>query len=88
VVRLNKRDAEALIATIDDRDALLIALANCLRTLLGDDAPSEPDWSDLVSAAANPARWEPQRTASLAARDLDALQDLATELNERRDLVR
>jgi hypothetical protein len=93
---LTKRDAERLLAALDDvagedesqrtarwRDALATALAR----LIGGTAP----WPDLVDAAAMVASWPQSRVERLkgpthSAETADALSELITELNETRRL--
>jgi hypothetical protein len=84
VARLTKRDVEQLLATYDDDPVGALTVA--LRRLVATADPSAPgaSWPQLVAIAID----DPQRRASLLAADVDALDDLARELIERRGLDR
>jgi hypothetical protein len=77
VARLTKRDTEVLMDAVD-RDPLAV-LTQMLGKVL--DRPGE-GWDALVAGGACPA----ERAARLLARDRDALDELAAELNELRGL--
>jgi hypothetical protein len=79
VARLTKRDAEELLDLLD-RDPVGV-LTRMLRKVF-----DEPDsrWEALIARADFPA----DRAAKLLAHDRDALDELASELNELRGLGR
>jgi hypothetical protein len=84
VAHLTKRDVEQLLATYDDDPvgALTVALR---RVVAAGNAPaSRVSWPQLVTLAID----DPERRARLLTRDVDALDELARELNERRGLDR
>jgi hypothetical protein len=95
--KLDKHEAERLIAALDDvcsDDAvrfqrLRAASAIALARLVGGDAP----WPELVDTAAATAGWSTERVRRLTddssdhrEDSIDALYDLITELNETRGL--
>ncbi|HUP74735.1 MAG TPA: hypothetical protein VM282_16945 [Acidimicrobiales bacterium] len=94
--KLDKHEAERLIAALDDLCAdadrlprLRAAAAPALARLLGRDAP----WRELVESAAAVAGWSRDRVRRLtddspanADDALDAMYELITELSETRRL--
>ena len=95
--KLDKHEAERLIAALDDvcsddvvrLQRLRAASAIALARLVGSDAP----WPELVDAAAAKASWSAERVRRLTddssdrrEDSIDALYDLITELNETRRL--
>ena len=97
--RLDKNEAERLIAALDDLCAdadrlsrLRAAAAPALARLLGRDAP----WRELVDSAAAVAGWprdrvrrltdDPPENADNADEALEAMYELITELSETRRL--
>lgn len=88
---LTKRDAEALLEAIDDHDALRAAILRCLRVVLREhhDTADVDPLPTLLAIAAARAGWPADRAAAMTApgeHGLCALQELATELAERRSL--
>ncbi len=77
MARLAKRDVEALLDLIDTEPVGI--LTRILQKAL--DLP-DAGWDELVAALPYP----PARRAALAAKEPDALYDLAAELNERREV--
>jgi hypothetical protein len=87
--KLGKRDAENLLAAIDDPTGLQDAVHHALCALLGASAgPGETPstWTGLITATALTAGWDNTRRDLLAAANEGALQDLAIELAEVRQL--
>ncbi|MEO8696360.1 MAG: hypothetical protein ABI658_22785 [Acidimicrobiales bacterium] len=95
IKKLRKRDAERLIAVLDDPceegrlARLRAATATALALLVGRDAP----WNELVEAAGAIAGWSRNRVERLrddSNGDADdatlAIYELITELNETRGL--
>jgi len=93
--KLTKREAERLIAALDDLceegrlPRLRDAAASALVVLIGRDAP----WNELVEAAGASAGWSPDRVRRLRDDSNDsgddaigAMYELITELNETRSL--
>ena len=81
MTRLTKRDVEALLDRYD-ADAIG-ALSTALAKVLGSGSGSESgSWPELVAAA----HFDPRRTSALLAARPDALDALAAELNELREL--
>jgi hypothetical protein len=92
--KLTKREAERLIAALDELDAdrlprLRAAAASALSRLLAVEAP----WAELVDAAASVTGWSRDRVRRLtddATGDtddaLEAMYELITELSETRRL--
>ena len=84
MARLTKRDVEQLLATYDDDPvgALTVALRRVVADR--DSSAAGASWPQVVVLAVD----DPVRRARLLARDVDALDELARELNERRGLDR
>lgn len=93
--KLSKREAERLIAVLDDscEEGLLprlrVATATALATLVGREAP----WNELIEVAGATAGWPRDRIQRLrddSKRDISeatsAIYELITELNETRCL--
>lgn len=83
--RLGKADAETLMEAIDS-PLLVDALRGALSRVLAVE-PFEDDWPALVRLAGQRAGWIDDRVTLLVGRDVLALTQLATELNELRDLT-
>jgi hypothetical protein len=83
---LNKADAEAMLAAIDDVTALEAALIAAITTLLEVPKTTTDYWDDVVAAAGGVASWPAARVVALQNRQLMALQDLAIDLAELRRL--
>ena len=79
--RLGKSDVELLMNAIDS-EQLETVLATSLAILVG--GPVE--WDALLERAHMAAGWSDARRSLLQVRDRRAMEDLASELNERRRL--
>lgn len=75
--RLTKHDVEELLGTYDTDPVAALTVA--LRRVLGRPGAS---WPDLLAATG----WDTERLVPLLAGELDALDGLATALNELRTL--
>jgi hypothetical protein len=85
LARLNKLDAETLMAAIDS-PLLVDVLRSSLSKVLGVE-PFEDDWGALVRFAGHRAGWSEDRVTLLVGRDVATLSGLAVELNELRTIV-
>lgn len=79
--RLRKRDVEALLARYDDDP--VAALTDALRTLL--DQPADT-FDGMVGTLREAGNVSPDRARALLDRHVDALDQLARDLNETRVL--
>jgi hypothetical protein len=79
--RLTKRDVEVLLSTYDADP--VAALERALRKLSGGNGAS---FDELIGSLVHDGVLDPARQRALVARDVDALDELAAELNETRGL--
>lgn len=79
--RLRKRDVEALLARYDDDPVAALTAALC--TLLDDPADT---FDALVGTLRDTGNVSPDRARALLDRDVEALDQLARDLNETRVL--
>ena len=79
---LTKAQVEMLMGAVDT-DRFVEVIGSCLVQVLG----RVTGWDDLIDLASAFGGWSAERVRRLKDQDVDALYDVATELNEYRTLV-
>ena len=79
---LTKAQVEMLMGAVDT-DRFVEVIGSCLVQILGRVA----GWDDLIDFASEFGGWSAERMRRVKGQHVDALYDIATELNEYRTLV-
>ena len=79
---LTKAEVEVLMGAVDT-DRFVEVIGSCLVQVLGQVA----EWDDLIDRASAFGGWSAARIRRAKDQNVDALYDIATELNEYRTLV-